>query len=237
MVYELYLNFEQSSLAKHSRKSLVELACVIKFEVLLFSFLFPLVLRLRSPPDTHSPLTDLWTFASTRILSPFVLPTSSTAAAAAKPLQSCPTLCDPRDSSPPGSPVPGILRARTLEWVVISFSNECKWKVKVKLLSRVQLLATPWTAAHQAPPSMGFSKQEYWSGEPLPSSTDASNTKGTSSAKPSLTPNTSPPTPEQSNSPTALCASLLPNPCHTALWLSPYCSRFLSWLSSLSFFF
>ena len=89
-------------------------------------------------------------------------------AAAAKSLQSCLTLCDPTDSSPPGSPVPGILQARTLEWVASSFSNEWKWKVKVKSLSRVWLLATPWTAAHQAPPSMGFSRQEYWSGVPLP---------------------------------------------------------------------
>ena len=87
----------------------------------------------------------------------------------AKSLQSCPTLCNPRDSSPPGSPVPGILQARTLEWVAISFSNAWKWKVKVKSLSRVRLLATPWTAAYQAPPSMGFSRQEYWSGVPLPS--------------------------------------------------------------------
>ena len=77
-------------------------------------------------------------------------------------LQSCPTLCDPIDGSPPGSPVPGILQARTLEWVAISFSNAWKWKVKS--LSHVWLLATPWTAAHQAPPSMGFSRQEYWSG-------------------------------------------------------------------------
>ena len=91
------------------------------------------------------------------------------AAAAAKSLQSCPTLCDPRDSSPPGSPVPGILQARTLEWVTIFFSNARKWKVKVKLLSRVRLFATPWTAAYQAPPPMGFSRQEYWSGVPLPS--------------------------------------------------------------------
>ena len=91
------------------------------------------------------------------------------AAAAAKSLQSCPTLCDPIDGSPTGSAVPGILQARTLEWVAISFSNAWKWKVKVKSLSRVQLLATPWTAAHQAPPSMGFSRQEYWSGVPLPS--------------------------------------------------------------------
>ena len=89
------------------------------------------------------------------------------AAAAAKSLQSCPTLCDPRYGSPPGSPIPGILQARTLEWVAISFSNAWKWKVKVKSLSRVQLLATPWTAAYQVPPSMGFSRKEYWSGVPL----------------------------------------------------------------------
>ena len=87
----------------------------------------------------------------------------SAATAAAKSLQSCPTLCDPIDGSPPGSPVPGILQAK------ISFSNAWKWKVKVKLLSRVWLLATPWTAASQAPPSMGFSRQEYWSRVPLPS--------------------------------------------------------------------
>ena len=87
---------------------------------------------------------------------------------AAKSLQSCPTLCDPRYGSPPGSPVPGILQARTLEWVAISFSNAWKWKVKVKSLSHVWLLATPWTAAYQAPSSMGFSRQEYWSGVPLP---------------------------------------------------------------------
>ena len=78
-------------------------------------------------------------------------------------------LCHPIDSSPPGSPIPGILQARTLEWVAISFSSACKWKVKVKSLSCVRLLATPWTAAHQAPLSMGFSRQEYWSGVPLPS--------------------------------------------------------------------
>ena len=90
-------------------------------------------------------------------------------AAATKSLQLCPTLWDPIDSSPPGSPVPGILQARTLEWVAISFSNAWKWKVKVKSLSHVRLLATPWTAAHQAPPSMGFSRQEYWSGVPSPS--------------------------------------------------------------------
>ena len=84
-------------------------------------------------------------------------------AAAAAALQSCPTLCDPTDSSPPGSPVPGILQARTLEWVAISFSNPWKWKEKVKSLSHAWLFATPWTAAYQAPPSTGFSRQEYWS--------------------------------------------------------------------------
>ena len=94
------------------------------------------------------------------------------AAAAAKSLQSCPTLCDPIDGSPPGSPVPGILQARTLEWVAISFSNAGKWKVKVKSLSCVRPSATPWTAAPQAPLPMGFSRQEYWSRCPLPSSAD-----------------------------------------------------------------
>ena len=89
--------------------------------------------------------------------------------AAAKSLQSGLTLCDPTDGSPPGSPIPGILQARTLEWLAISFSNAWKWKVKVKSLSRVQLLATPWTTAYQAPLSVGFSRQEYWSGVPLPS--------------------------------------------------------------------
>ena len=91
------------------------------------------------------------------------------ATAATKLLQSCPTLCDPRDGSPPGSPIPGILQARTLEWVAISFSKAWKWKVKVKSHSHVRLLETPWTAAYQAPPSMGFSRQEYWTGVPLPS--------------------------------------------------------------------
>ena len=89
--------------------------------------------------------------------------------AAAKLLQSCPTLYDPRDGSPSGSPVPGILQARTLERVAISFSNPWKRKVKMKSFSRVRLLATPWTAAYQAHPSMRFSRQEYWSGVPLPS--------------------------------------------------------------------
>ena len=91
----------------------------------------------------------------------------SVAAAAAKSLQSCPTLCDPMDGSPPGSPIHGILQARTLEWIAISFSNAWKWKVKVKSHSCVRLLVTPWTAAHRAPPSMWFSRQEYWSGLPF----------------------------------------------------------------------
>ena len=94
---------------------------------------------------------------------------SAAATAAAKSLQSCPTLWDPIDGNPPGSAVPGILQARTLEWVSISFSNAWKWKVKVKSLSRLRLFATPWTAAYQAPPPTGFSKQEYWSGVPVPS--------------------------------------------------------------------
>ena len=88
---------------------------------------------------------------------------AAAAADAAKSLQSCPTLCDPIDGSPPSSAIPGIPQARILEQVAISFSNTWKWKVKVKSFSRVWLLTTPWTAAYQAPPSMGFSRQEYWS--------------------------------------------------------------------------
>ena len=98
------------------------------------------------------------------------------AAAAAKSLQSCLTLCDLIDGSSWGFPIPGILQARTLEWVAISFSNAGKWKAKVKPLSHVQLSATPWTAAYQAPPSMGFSRQQYWSGVPLPSPMYHANT-------------------------------------------------------------
>ena len=118
----------------------------------------------------------------TRLLRPWDFPGKSTgvgyhcllrymmaAATAAKLLQSCPTLCDPIDGSPPGSAVPGILQARTLEWAAVSFSIAWKWKVQVKSLSRVQPLATPWTVAHQTPPSMGFSRQECWSGVPSPS--------------------------------------------------------------------
>ena len=82
--------------------------------------------------------------------------TSAASAAAVKLLQSCPNLCGPIDGSPPGSAVPGILQARIPEWVAISFSNAWKRKVKVKSLSRVWLLATPWTRAYQAPPSMDF---------------------------------------------------------------------------------
>ena len=96
---------------------------------------------------------------------------TAVAAAAAESLQSCPTLCDPLDGSPPGSAIPGILQARTLDWVAFSFSNAWKWKVKVKLLSHVRLFATRWTAAYQALLSMGFSRQEYWSGVTLPSPT------------------------------------------------------------------
>ena len=99
----------------------------------------------------------------------FKLHGSIYATATAKSLQSCPTLCDPIDGSLPGSSVHGIFQARVLEWGAISFSNAWKWKMKMKSFSRVRLLATPWTVAYQAPPSMGFSRQEYWSGLPLPS--------------------------------------------------------------------
>ena len=103
----------------------------------------------------------------TRWIVNTVNPWLTAAATAAKSLQSCLTLCDPIDGSPPGSPVPGILQARTMEWVATSFSNAWKWKVNVKSLSHIRLFATPWTAAHQALQSMGFSRQEYWSGVPL----------------------------------------------------------------------
>jgi hypothetical protein len=98
-----------------------------------------------------------------------------TLTAVAKSLQSCPTLCDPIDGSPPGSAISGTLQARTLEWVAISFSNAWKWKVKVKLLSRVRLFVAPWIVAYQASPSMGFSRIEYWSGVPFPSPGDLPN--------------------------------------------------------------
>ena len=126
-------------------------------------------------PLSHPYMTTGKTIALTRrtfvdkVMSLLFNMLSAAAAAAAKSLQSCPTLCNPIDGSPPGFPIPGILQARTLEWVAISFSNAWKWKVKVKLLSHVWLFSDPWTAAHQAPPSMGFSRQEDWSGSPLPS--------------------------------------------------------------------
>ena len=121
--------------------------------------LSPQCLLLPAPPFTPQfPALYLWSW-----------PLLPLAAATAKSVQSCLTLCDPMDGSPRGSPVPGILQTRTLEWVSRSFSNAWKWKVKGKLLSRVQLFATPWTAAYQAPPSMGVPRQEYWSGSPLPS--------------------------------------------------------------------
>ena len=110
------------------------------------------------PAEANITPTVFWCKTST-------LPT----AAAVKLCQSCLTLCDPIGGSPPGFSVPGILQARTLEWAAISFSNAWKWKVKVKSLSCVQLLVTPWTIAYEPPPSMGFSRQEYWSGVPLPS--------------------------------------------------------------------
>ena len=120
---------------------------------------------LQSCPTLCDPLDRIRYFQQIRLNS------TCPAAAAAKSLQSCSTLCDPTDGSTPGSSVPGILQARMLEWVAISFSNACKWKGKVKSLTSVQLLATPWTAAYQAPPSMGFSRQEYRSGVPLRSLT------------------------------------------------------------------
>ena len=118
------------------------------------------------PPPGHfpDPVIELASLRSPPLAGRFF-----TTAAAAKLLQSCLTLCNPIDGSPPGSSTPGILQARTLEWVVISFSNARKVKVKVKLLSPVWLLVTPWTAAYQTPPSIGFSRQECWSGVPLPS--------------------------------------------------------------------
>ena len=122
--------------------------CSIKFLILITAL-------------TLSTYYFLWLF--------LIITKSSKDAAAAKSLQSCPTLCDPMDCSPPGFSVHAILQSRTLEWVAISFSNAWKWKVKGKSLSRVWLLAIPWTAAHKAPLSMGFSRQENWSGVPLPS--------------------------------------------------------------------
>ena len=130
--------------------------------------LSPLLALMPTPPLLFTALVKV---ASVLIFLLYKVPytTTTTTTTTTKSLQSCLTPCDPTDGSPPGSAVPGILQARTLEWVAISFSNAWKWKVKMKSLSRVRLLATPWTAAYQAPPSMGFSRQEYWSGLPLPS--------------------------------------------------------------------
>ena len=116
-----------------------------------------------------------WLIPSPHSPGPLYMVPAAAAAAAAKSCQSCPTLWDPRDGSPPGSAVSRILQARTLEWVTISFSNAWKWKVKMKSLSCVQLIVTPWTVACQAPPFMGFSRQEYWSGLPFPSPGDLPN--------------------------------------------------------------
>ena len=113
----------------------------------------------KNPINHQSELLHFFFFFSLQV--PVII---KAAAAAAKSPQSCPTLYDPIDGSPPGSPIPRILQARTLEWVAISLSNAGKWEVRVKSLSRVWLFVTPWTAAHQAPPSMGFSRQECWSG-------------------------------------------------------------------------
>ena len=140
--------------------------------VLCFGFLVPRQVDLSSltrdwirPPCTGRQSLNHWTAreVSMKGSALWLLLTTTT-----KSLQLCPTLCDPIDGSPPGFPVPGTLQARTLEWVAISFSNAWKWKVKVKVksLSRVRLFETPWTTAFQAPPSMGFSRQEYWSGVP-----------------------------------------------------------------------
>jgi len=122
---------------------------------------------------SQTQLSDWTTFTTSVITAGTTTAASVTIAAAAatdaKSLQSCPTLWDPIDGSPPGSPVSGILQARVLEWGAIPFSNAWKWKVKVKSLSRVRLFVTPWTAAHKAPPPMGLSRQEYWSGVPSPS--------------------------------------------------------------------
>ena len=113
-----------------------------------------------------------WLGTSLTVQSFGLCASTAGAAAAAKSLHSCPTLCNPTDGSPPGSSVPGTLQARTLEWVAIYFPSAWKWKVKVKSLSHVWLFPTPWTAAHQAPLSMGFTRQEYWSRVPLPSAGD-----------------------------------------------------------------
>ena len=143
----------------------LELCIPMAISFLCLYLFFFAQLFVKPPQTTILPLCISFSWEWSRSLSPVQC---HTAAAIAKSLQSCLTLCDPIEGSPPGSPVPGILQARTLEWVVISF-NAWKGKVKVKLLSRVRLLATPWTATYQAPPPMGFSRQKYGSGLTLPS--------------------------------------------------------------------
>ena len=140
---------------------------MIKYIKMIFSHRLLFNLENRITTSLH----DIWAAVGMCTLSLILITLithMSKKAAAAKSLQSCPTV-QPHRRQPTRLPVPGILQARTLEWVAISFSNAWKWKVKVKSLCRAWLLATPWTAAHQAPPSMGFSRQEYWSGVPLPS--------------------------------------------------------------------
>ena len=138
--------------------------CILNEKILISSFSFC---------PTASSFPPFWLsrhqFSVTHVSNQRKINVPYAAATNAKSHQSCLSLCNPIDGSPPGSPVPGILQARTLEWVAISSSNAWKWKVKVKSLSRVRLSATPWTAAYQAPPPMGFSRQDYWSGVPLPS--------------------------------------------------------------------
>ena len=140
--------------------------------------------------DSSPPGSSINGIFHARVLEWGVIAFSVAAAAAAKSLQSCLTLCDSIDSSPQGSPVPGILQARTLECIAISFSNAWKWKVKAKSLSRVRLLATPWTTGYQVPPSMGLSRQKYWSGLLLPSplATPNSHSPAPNSLSPSSPP-------------------------------------------------
>ena len=124
------------------------------------------LLRYHSQQSRSESLLSWSSCSSGKVTDGIELRLTLAAAAAAKSLQSCPTLCNPIDGSPPGSPIPRILQARIVEWVAISFSSAWKWKVKVKSLSCIPFLETPWTAAYQ---SMGFSRQEYWGGVPLPS--------------------------------------------------------------------
>ena len=147
----------------------IKCCCSVALLLLLLLSRFSRV-RLCDPTDGSPPGFPTPGILQARILEWVAISFSFMwSAAAAKSLQSCPTLCDPIDGSPPGFPVLGILKARTLEWVAIFFSNAWKRRVKVKSLSRARLLVTPWTVAYQAPPSMGFSRQEYWSGVPFPS--------------------------------------------------------------------